>query len=624
MINRAVERIVLTVLLACAVLVGIHAGAQGALPDSIPVSIHLEAAWNTDEGDSQLFETGSCSIHISGQMVRSAGDSIFFSHYIPSGVTASYCYDESIIARPYDEKSKCRGEIGRVFASGSIDVGPEPGAENASLFLQSFTGPLGIGAFLQATADPVILDPEGLIERMANDPDRTVYSFFLMVPVTASVEEVSGCETLFTKTLDLALTANAVSETGITGLTGSYSWETEDPPKGGASLLAIGDKIHYGPEPGTKNHGSVNFSWTFGDIEPVVALYLVKDSGRVEFTGEEIEVMAGRKVRLEAEVYPQADEASGGQWELPLSFIAGLEGYDRGNYARGKAIPLAEEEKQKRRIEFYCLDGAFPGKDQKITYSATIKGEKVEGKGTVKVFSPEADIDVIPEKRVSIGVVPPGKGCSAYLGRITSFLSIPGIEIRGRARFPAGFEKEEAEHSISYVQLLKENILERKGGFGQQGGDYFQLLSENYSLDTRFPYAGLEGKGSLDMHDVPSDEIGPLTLNINHFQDFRTTLLVRPGHDGEAIWLPIETIPWSWRFSLERVKDNPGWDETCLPGNFRITNTRFVIPGKREKFSGKLEDVPSWDKVLDGSEKAMHHNDDNRWLEEVNTFRKIN
>lgn len=624
MINRAVERIVLTVLLACAVLVGIHAGAQGALPDSIPVSIHLEAAWNTDEGDSQLFETGSCSIHISGQMVRSAGDSIFFSHYIPSGVTASYCYDESIIARPYDEKSKCRGEIGRVFASGSIDVGPEPGAENASLFLQSFTGPLGIGAFLQATADPVILDPEGLIERMANDPDRTVYSFFLMVPVTASVEEVSGCETLFTKTLDLALTANAVSETGITGLTGSYSWETEDPPKGGASLLAIGDKIHYGPEPGTKNHGSVNFSWTFGDIEPVVALYLVKDSGRVEFTGEEIEVMAGRKVRLEAEVYPQADEASGGQWELPLSFIAGLEGYDRGNYARGKAIPLAEEEKQKRRIEFYCLDGAFPGKDQKITYSATIKGEKVEGKGTVKVFSPEADIDVIPEKRVSIGVVPPGKGCSAYLGRITSSLSIPGIEIRGRARFPAGFEKEEAEHSISYVQLLKENILERKGGFGQQGGDYFQLLSENYSLDTRFPYAGLEGKGSLDMHDVPSDEIGPLTLNINHFQDFRTTLLVRPGPDGEAIWLPIETIPWSWRFSLERVKDNPGWDETCLPGNFRITNTRFVIPGKREKFSGKLEDVPSWDKVLDGSEKAMHHNDDNRWLEEVKTFRKIN
>ncbi len=624
MINRAVERIVLTVLLACAVLVGIHAGAQGALPDSIPVSIHLEAAWNTDEGDSQLFETGSCSIHISGQMVRSAGDSIFFSHYIPSGVTASYCYDESIIARPYDEKSKCRGEIGRVFASGSIDVGPEPGAENASLFLQSFTGPLGIGAFLQATADPVILDPEGLIERMANDPDRTVYSFFLMVPVTASVEEVSGCETLFTKTLDLALTANAVSETGITGLTGSYSWETEDPPKGGASLLAIGDKIHYGPEPGTKNHGSVNFSWTFGDIEPVVALYLVKDSGRVEFTGEEIEVMAGRKVRLEAEVYPQADEASGGQWELPLSFIAGLEGYDRGNYARGKAIPLAEEEKQKRRIEFYCLDGAFPGKDQKITYSATIKGEKVEGKGTVKVFSPEADIDVIPEKRVSIGVVPPGKGCSAYLGRITSSLSIPGIEIRGRARFPAGFEKEEAEHSISYVQLLKENILERKGGFGQQGGDYFQLLSENYSLDTRFPYAGLEGKGSLDMHDVPSDEIGPLTLNINHFQDFRTTLLVRPGPDGEAIWLPIETIPWSWRFSLERVEDNPGWDETCLPGNFRITNTRFVIPGKREKFSGKLEDVPSWDKVLDGSEKAMHHNDDNRWLEEVNTFRKIN
>ena len=624
MINRAVERIALTLLLACAVLVGIHSGAQGALPDSIPVSIHLEASWNTDEGDSQLFETGSCSIHVSGQMVRSAGDSIFFSHYIPSGVTASYRYDESIIARPSDEESECRGEIGRVFASGSIDVGFEPGTDKASLFLQSFTGPLGVGAFLQATADPVILDPEGLIERMANDPDRTVYSFFLMVPVTASVEEVSGCETLFTKTLDLALAANAVSEMGITGLTGSYSWDAEDPPKSGASLFAVGEKIHYGPEPGTKKHGSVTFSWTFGEIEPVVALYWVKETERVEFTGEGIEVMAGRKVRLEAEVYPQADEASAGQWELPSSFIAGLEGYDRGNFARGKAVPLAEGDKRRRRIEFYCLDGAFQGKDQKIAYAATIKGEKVEGKGTVKVFSPEADIDVIPEKRVSIGGVSPGKGCSAYLGRIAPPLSIPGIEIKGKARFPAGFEKEEAEHSICYVQLLRENILERKGGFGQQGGDYFQLVSENFSLDTRFPYGGLEGKESLEMNDVPSDEIGPLTQNIHHFQDFRTTLLIRPGPDGKAIWLPIETIPWSWRFSLERVKDNPGWDETCLPGNFRITNTRFVIPGKREKFSGKLEDVPSWDEVLDGSEKAMHHNDDNRWLDDVNTFRKIN
>lgn len=616
------ERAVLTVLFACAFLAAYHAEAQESLPDRIPVSIHLETAWNTDKGDSQLFETGSCSIHLSGEMIRSGGDCTFFSHYTPSGVTATYCYDESIIARPYDEKSECRGEIARVLASGSIDVGAEPGTGEASLFLQSFTGPLGIGAFLQSTGDPSILDPETLIERMGDDPERTVYNFFLMVPVTASVEEKKGCETLFTKTLDLALTANAVSETGITGLTGDHSWKTEDAPKGGVSVLAVGDRIHYGPEKGSGKTGNVVFSWTFGEIQPVVAIFHFKDGKRVEFTGEEIEVMAGRKVKIEAEIYPRADEGSNGKWDLPPSFIAGLQGFDRSNFKRGRTVPLAGDEKQRRQIEFYCLDGAFTGKEHKIAYSAAIKGDKVEGKGTVKVFSPEADIDVIPEKKVSIGAVAPGEGCSAYLGMVNSSLSIPGIEIKSIVRFPAGFEEEEAEHSICFVQILKENILERKGRFGQQGGDYFQLLSEAYSLDTSFPYAGLEGKGNLDMNDAPSDEIGPLTLSIHHFQDFRTTLLVRPGGDSDAIWIPLETIPWSWRFSLERVKDNPGWDETCLPGNFKISNTRFSIPGNREKFSGKVEDVPSWDKVLDGTEKALYHNDSARWLEEVKIFPK--
>jgi hypothetical protein len=94
-------------------------------------------------------------------------------------------------------------------------------------------------------------------------------------------------------------------------------------------------------------------------------------------------------------------------------------------------------------------------------------------------------------------------------------------------------------------------------------------------------------------------------------------LLVRPGKPGEAVWLPIETVPWEWKFSLERIKENPGWDETCDPANFRIYNRRFRLPGPLERFSGKPEDVPQWDAVLGEGTEATHFRDDGQWKKEL-------
>ena len=603
--------------------VGAFAGeGPGSLPAELPVSIHFRGSWNTDDGKAQIYEEGSCTVHAYGKMVKLGADSPFYAHYVPAGVVASFNYSETIIARPYDGKGPCKGVVARVSGSGTADVTEGVELGKGSLFLQAFSGPLGIGAAMQAAGDPSLAEVETLLERLENDPDNPVYAFSLSVPVSAVVKEKPGCETLHTGKLDFPIVLTGLARMGKTGLTGNFSWPAGEAPKTGASVQAVGSKVSYGPEPGKKEAGQATLRWGFGQVEPTVALFIVEKGERVEFTEEEADVLAGRKVRLQAEVFPYPDEGSKGKWSLPPSAIAGLEGYDRDN-SRGGVRSLSEEDKAKRTAEFYCLDGSFGGKRFPVSYAATVKGKKVEGKAALKVFSPEGEVTVIPEKTVSIGKVAAGQPCSAYLGKVTSRVSIPGIEVKGKIRFPPGFDEEEKAHELAYVQLLKENILERKGRFGQDGGDYFRSHSGEYALDTRFPYGGTKGNKTLDMNDAPSDEIGPLTLEIHHFQDFRTTFLVRAGKDGEAVWLPLATIPWRWKFSLERAMDNPGWEETCAPGNFRLYGIGLVLPGPLERFGGKPEDVPRWNRVLDAATGAASYRDDSRWKKDVEEFSKI-
>jgi len=590
-----------------------------SMPADLPVSIHFNSSWNTDDGKVQLFEKGTCSVHVYGRMKKMGGDNPFYAHYVPEGVSASFNYSETIIARPYDGKGPCKGVVGRVTASGKAGVTEDVGVGKASIFLQAFSGPLGIGAFMQAMGDPGLADPRTVMERMQSDPAKALYTFSLSVPVSAVVREKTGCETLHTAKLDFPVVLTGIAEMGRAGLTGNFSWPTSDPPNTGVSVEAVGGKVQLGPQSGGRKVGHAAFSWAFGEVEPTVALFLVKEGERFEFTGEEAEVLAGRKVKLEAEVFPYADEGAKGTWVLPVSSVAGLEGYDRGK-TKGRVIPLTEGERGRKSVVLYCLDGSFRGKSFPLSYVTKVKGRNVEGKAKLKVYAPEAEIEVIPEKKISIGRVREGAHCSAYLGHVGGGQSLPGIEVRGRVRFPPGFDDEETGHELAYVQLLKVNILERKGMFGRDGGDYFQSLTKVFSLDNQFPYAGLKGRGRLDMNDTPSDEIGPLTLSIHHRQEFQTTFVVRPGSPDEAIWLPLVTLPWSWRFNLDRVKDNPGWDEGCVAEYFKLSGVSIRLPGPLERFSGKPEDVPHWEKVLDENTQASHHRDDAKWKADVEAF----
>jgi hypothetical protein len=396
-----------------------------SLPAELPITIHYQARWNTDhDGKQQLFEKGSCSVNIYGRMKRLEGESPFFSQYVPSGATASYTYREEIIARPYDNKNPCKGVVGTLTASGAASLGQGFGEGKAGMFLQVFSGPLGIGALLQASGDPVLTDPEALLKRMNQDPSRALYAFNVMIPLTVKVDEKPGCETLNAAKADIPINLSGIRELGRAGMEGNFSWNTGDKANTGASIEAVEAKIHYGPEPGKKRIGHATFAWGFGEVDPSVALFLHQDGERLHITDDEADVLAGRKVKLEAVVLPYQDEGTAGQWTLPASTIAGLDGYD-ADMSHGRILPLKEEAKRKPIVEFFCLDGSAAGKAAQVSYSATVRGKKVEGKARLKVYAPTATLDVLPERTISIGKIT-GKGsCAVYLGKITD-RSVPG------------------------------------------------------------------------------------------------------------------------------------------------------------------------------------------------------
>ena len=164
-------------------------GGPGSLPAELPVSIHFRGSWNTDDGKAQVYEEGSCTVHAYGKMVKLGADSPFYAHYVPAGVVASFTYSETIIARPYDGKGPCKGVVGRVSGSGTADVTEGVELGKGSLFLQAFSGPLGIGAAMQAAGDPSLADVETLLEDYHADEHDDMRQWFSDYAVQVNTHE---------------------------------------------------------------------------------------------------------------------------------------------------------------------------------------------------------------------------------------------------------------------------------------------------------------------------------------------------------------------------------------------------------------------------------------------------
>ena len=79
----------------------------------------------------------------------------------------------------------------------------------------------------------------------------------------------------------------------------------------------------------------------------------------------------GQKVKLEAKVIPAADPGQEGTWNIPKDRV--IKGF-KATPEKGEVIPFKDNKAQ--RVEFFFIDGTPSGRDEKISYTATVGWQK--------------------------------------------------------------------------------------------------------------------------------------------------------------------------------------------------------------------------------------------------------
>jgi hypothetical protein len=367
----------------------------------------------------------------------------------------------------------------------------------------------------------------------------------------------------------------------------------------------------------------------------------------VPITNASQEVIVGEKIKLKAVVLPH-DESSKGVWEVPPSAISGFVA-DRN---RGKVIILEEEQKREPVIEFFFTDGEFSqGKTFGITY--TTEDKKLQGKTTFKVFEPEVRMER-RKKNPNIGLWPVGKvqECRLYLGdrgrlpRDTDLRKgqiapeeaeelnkraardTAGIFIDSTITLPMPFSNR--EHSLEYIQIVKELILDTYDGYS------YCTRADNWLCDKNYPYAKKVAEKTIYMDDSPGSPLSVRTDLLNQYQTFQTFLMFRPcplskaQSDENSVWVPLKVVEWEWKASAKRV--NPSSNSYhSLPEEFRRRD--LIIPSPENKDWGRdvppiPASYPQWDGNVEpesGRKKQVGHTgdpDQTVWRALLEEFRK--
>jgi hypothetical protein len=246
-------------------------------------------------------------------------------------------------------------------------------------------------------------------------------------------------------------------------------------------------------------------------------------------------------------------------------------------------------------VEFFFIDGSPSGRDEKISYTATVDGKKIEGKTTFKVWEPEANVQPIPSPKVTIGYMNKAGQTWLYLGILSDYVKpagIPGIEIKSKITMPRPFS--DTDHFLEYIQLIKEDItvLTNDGYSDYTGSD------GKWMLDSTYPYNGLVAKEKIDMNDTPGQQLGQSVKEMNTAEEFKTYLMFRPTpHDENSTWVPLKLVEWKWKASAVRVKD---WDRNSYnvqPDEFKLVKPETPKPVKTN-WEGPPSNYPQWDENI--------------------------
>ena len=555
------------------------------------ISVNIKGTYE----DNRRQHVGSLTIIATGK-IKNESKAIGFNQYLPEGMNATYNYEYKEIdlnppqgCPPLALEEKGSGSVKVV----SVMAGPSD--TTGAFLLQVFTGPIGKTNMLQFTkrAGP------DTITHLSKEPVSDNY-MFLFAPVTMKITKKvrRKCPQYEYDEQDnkrvFALRV-PFAELKQEKMSGSYSWQSKKFPYKnlGMEVTNLQGNITYKPK---KEPGDVEYkvNWVFGKVKPEVQIYQITDADKeprdITNITEPKNILVGQKVKLEAKVIPAADPGQEGAWNIPENRV--IKGF-QATPEKGEVL-LFKDNKAKR-VEFFFIDGSPSGRDEKISYTATVDGKKIEGKTTFKVWEPEANVQPIPSPKVTIGYMNKAGQTWLYLGILSDYVKpagIPGIEIKSKITMPRPFS--DTDHFLEYIQLIKEDItvLTNDGYSDYTGSD------GKWMLDSTYPYNGLVAKEKIDMNDTPGQQLGQSVKEMNTAEEFKTYLMFRPTpHDENSTWVPLKLVEWKWKASAVRVKD---WDRNSYnvqPDEFKLVKPETPKPVKTN-WEGPPSNYPQWDENI--------------------------
>ena len=574
------------------------------------ISVNIKGTYE----DNRRQHVGSLTIIATGK-IKNESKAIGFNQYLPEGMNATYNYEYKEIdlnppqgCPPLALEEKGSGSVKVV----SVMAGPSD--TTGAFLLQAFTGPVGKTNMLQFTkrAGP------DTMTHLSKEPVSDNY-MFLFAPVTMKITKKvrRKCPQYEYDEQDnkrvFALRV-PFAELKQEKMSGSYSWQSKKFPYKnlGMEVTNLQGNITYKPK---KEPGEVQYqvNWVFGKVQPEIQIYQITDTDPeprdITNITEPKNILVGQKVKLEAKVIPAADPGQEGTWDIPKERV--IKGF-QATPEKGEVIPF--EGNKAQRVEFFFVDGSPSGKDEKISYTATVDGKKIEGKTTFKVYEPWVQMEVQASPTVSIDVLTDTQkgttSCRLYLGKVGQGIS--GIKIKSKVRLPDPFSDQ--GHFLEYIQLIKEDMLE------YHDADHWHYGSDKWLLDTHYPYLGLVAEGEIEMDDLPGSDLGKLHKELHQHQAFQTFLMFRPKpQDTNSVWVPLKLVEWDWTASAIRNKDY-SLDKPVQPSDFNLVGPCPASP-KRKDWTSPPEVYPQWtENVTD--KRPKDRVSDNDWKQRVSGWRK--
>ena len=558
--------------------------------DVIDALINVTIKGTVEENRRQKMLT--LTISATGK-IRNESKATGLDQYLPEGMNATYnyTYRETDINPPQGCPPLALEEQG----SGSVKVeSVKAGAsDNTGAFLlQVFKGPLGKTNMLQFTkrAGP------DTIAHLSKEPSSDNYTFMLApIPMKITKKVRKKCPQYEFDDKDkkrvFALRVPFV-ELKQGEMSGSYSWPVKKLPykKLGMGVTNVMGDITYDPK---KESGDVQYqvNWVFGKVKPEIQIYYITDTDieprDITNIKEPKNILVGQKVKLEARIIPGADQGQEGTWNIPKDRV--IKRF-KDTPEKGEVIPFGDQDGKTKQVEFFFVDGSRSGKDEKISYTATVEGKRIEGKTTLKVWEPAVKVQTNASTSVRIGYWQQEGVTRLYLGDLSA--GEPGMYIKGTITMPQPFS--DTDHFLEYIQLIKEDITELTGS----GRSCYTGSEGKWMLDTTYPYDGLVAKGEVTMNDSPGQQLGQFHKEMNPSEEFKTFLMFRPmPFDENSIWVPLMLVEWRWKASAVRVKDFDRTSPKVRPDEFKVVKPETPKPVTTD-WKGPPSQYPQWDQNI--------------------------